>query len=118
MKNKIVELIDGEIKTLEEKKALITKQADDKEKARMEREALERKAGIMELVKVYNEAEDAQKTRLNEIFFLIRALPAGYKKVTFSNDDIWSNCWKHDDKMSLRLCLEKMTRLITKVEIP
>lgn len=75
------------------------------------------KKSILEMAQEYNEAEDAQKTRLNEIFFALREL-SGYRKVTFSNGELWSNCWTFDDLRSQKLVLDRMTQKIEKLEMP
>ena len=71
---------------------------------------------ILELVKEYNDIEDGQTTRLNELFYSIREL-SGAKKVVFSNGELWSNVWQFDERMSQKLVLDRISRKIVKLEI-
>jgi len=107
--NKKVNEIDKSIKLLEENKASIIKAEDDRIKAEKAEAARKSRAEIDDMVAMYNQQDTEQTQRLARIFYLIKQRH-GYRRVNFSNDDQWSNCWGNPDR------LDKMpTRQITEV---
>ena len=97
MEKKIVSLIDEEIKTLEAKRSLLVKEADDKAKAQREKEALESRSEIDSIVNEFNVIAQEQGERLKQLFLLMKQR-SGYRRLDFSNGDMWSD-WSLPDRL-------------------
>ena len=97
MNKKIVD-IEKSIELLEANKRDIIKAADDKAKAEKAEAAKRSRAEIDDMVAMYNQQDTEQTQRLARIFYLIKQRH-GYRRVNFSNDDQWSNCWGNSDRL-------------------
>ena len=97
MEKKIVSLIDEEIKTLEKNKADLIRKADEEAKALKEKEALESRAEIDSIVNEFNVVALEQGERLKQLFLLMKQR-SGYRRLDFSNGDMWSD-WSLPDRL-------------------
>jgi len=71
---------------------------------------------IRKLAKEYNQIEVEQEKRLFELFEELKK-KKGYKKVTFSSGDTWSNCWSWNEELTKKLVLNNFTRVIKEIEM-
>ena len=71
---------------------------------------------IRKLAKEYNEIEVEQEKRLFELFKELKKRK-GYKRVTFSSGELWSNCWGWNDEITRKLVLNNFTRTIKEIEM-
>lgn len=72
-------------------------------------------AEIEALVAEYNQVEAEQTARLRRLFELLNARKF-YRRVRFSNDSMWSNCWGLPEKIWFDRFIAPQTRLITEID--
>ena len=112
-KQKIKE-INQAIKTLEDEKQQTIKAAEKRKRDQAAKRAKAARAAIDKLAAEYNAIEIQQSERLKKLFRLIKQRK-GYKHVSFSSGDNWSNCWDRPDRLDDGT-LKRFERLITEIK--
>ena len=112
-KQKINE-IDQAIKTLNEQKQETIRADEKRKRDQAAKAAKQSRAAIDKLAAEYNEIEIQQSERLKKLFRLIKQRK-GYKHVSFSSGDNWSNCWDRPDHLDKGI-LKPFERLITEIK--
>ena len=69
-------------------------------KAEQAEAAKKSRAEIDALVEKYNQEDKEQGQRLARLFYLLKQRH-GYRRVNFSSDDQWSNCWNGPDRLDV-----------------
>jgi len=87
----------------------------DKVKVQPKNESEKRLAELDQLAEAYNQNEIEQSGRLKRYFRLMKQ-GKGFRRVAFSNGDVWVNCWGDPDRLDAKLHINRMERLIVDVD--